>query len=398
MKICLFGAPPETPTGMGIVLTNIAEGLSERGHDLVWVSRSNYARKWKGHRVVSLPTFGQTSTYEILSEVLEDEQPDVFFTNRNWQDLVGIHNPLNAYRQMTNNSIDVVFHASVESEEPPMAFGPDLIDKHENPVHYLPYTQPGYEMFAGETTTLLGEEYEYCRDYIPHGISEDFFEPADGGVVGDLFDDADAKIVSTVAGNESKKNLDLWLRAAGAIKEQYDGDVKFVMHTTMSPDRGGGLWDGWELPRLAAYYGIHPAHDIQWTKKRPGQDLSERFLADLYADSDLYMSLSGGEGFGLPVAEALAHHTPCVLTDHVNHRYVAGEGAEYAEIAASKHTRTGDIHLLPDAEDAAASAVSILSDNAKAVRLAESGYAGVEERFRWEQSVDKLDAYLEEHV
>lgn len=385
---------------MGTVMTNLAAGLDDRGHDIVWVSRSNYANEWRGNPVVSLPSFGDTTTEEILQGALDEYQPDVLVTNRNWQDTKLTAGPLNQHRSRTGETVPVVLHTTAEAESVPPGFAHEVVAPHENPVHVLPYTEPSYQMFSDHPTNDEGGKYgRYCRDYIPHGVSETYLDPDDdaGGGQAEAFGHDDAKMVLTVAANESKKNLDLWLRAASKVKDRYDGDVVFVQHTTMDPARGGNLWNGWNLARLAASYDIDIAEDIRWTKPHPAADIGEDHLRDLYADADCYLSLSGGEGFGLPPAEALAMGTPCVLTDHMNHRYVCGPGAKYVEPATTKHNLTGGTHILPETDDAAEKVVSVLN-GAEAGEMAEAGRSHVRERFRWGKAADKLETYLEEQV
>jgi glycosyltransferase involved in cell wall biosynthesis len=49
-----------------------------------------------------------------------------------------------------------------------------------------------------------------------------------------------------------------------------------------------------------------------------------------YRASDLFLGPSRPEeGFGLPVLEALACGTPCLLSDTPGHREIAGEAARY---------------------------------------------------------------------
>jgi glycosyltransferase involved in cell wall biosynthesis len=86
-------------------------------------------------------------------------------------------------------------------------------------------------------------------------------------------------------------------------------------------DEGRSLWD--EIGRLhPRYHGrimLTNAHDT-W------RGLPVEGLAALLNAADLYVSTTGGEGFGLTLAESLACEVPVVVTDWAAEREVVGPG------------------------------------------------------------------------
>lgn len=117
----------------------------------------------------------------------------------------------------------------------------------------------------------------------------------------------------------------------------------------------------------------------------------------MYGDADLYLSLSGGEGFGLPVAEALVRETACLLTDHMNHRFVANGGARYIPVEDWTYMRTGEKILLPDVDEAAGMAVELLENEERRDDLAADG-ADHAEQWRWEKALQRMVRYIEEEL
>jgi glycosyltransferase involved in cell wall biosynthesis len=153
-----------------------------------------------------------------------------------------------------------------------------------------------------------------------------------------------------------RKGLADFLAAAEAARQSVP-DLRLLIVTKDRPD----------LPTTLPY-----EHVVK-------PDRSE--LPDLYRRSDVFVSASWGEGFGLPPLEAMACGVPVVVTD-------SGGVRDYA--------RSGENCLMvpPRAlESLAAAMVRVLDDRAFAARLAEAGISTAAQ-FQWEACVDRLEAVL----
>lgn len=389
-SILAFGYGPSVRAGMGIVLSELLPRLQTMGYDVTWIAKGGGPDEYEGINVVPEPPVQSAHARQLLSNVLHKEEPDIFFTNLNWQGIQNIQQVLNPYYQNAGEHVDVILHTPIESPEAPPGFQERIIDDHLNPVHLLPFTEPSMEMFPDEFNAKA-----WCKDWVPHGVGSTFREPpARAGFV-KHYGGNDPLWVVINAGNERRKNLDRWIRTAAKIKERFDGDVRFAMHTSPEPKRGDPLWGGWELPRLAQAEGLEPQEDIIWTKEHAMQAVPAEQIDAMYGDADLYMSLSGGEGFGLPVAEAMVRETACLLTDHMNHEFVAGAGARYVDVEDWTYMRTGEKILLPDPDEAADKAVGLLEDEGAREDLAANG-ADHAEQWRWETAIQRMIDYIEE--
>lgn len=102
--------------------------------------------------------------------------------------------------------------------------------------------------------------------------------------------------------------------------------------------------------------------------------VSDEIYAALLDDRALLATLSLDEGYGLPIAEALAFGVPAVVSDLEIFREVAGEGALYVP---------------PTDPGAFASAVTQLDDPLTRSRTIESGLAHAR-RFSWERTAQQL--------
>jgi glycosyltransferase involved in cell wall biosynthesis len=102
--------------------------------------------------------------------------------------------------------------------------------------------------------------------------------------------------------------------------------------------------------------------------------VSDAEYAELLSDRAILATLSLDEGYGLPIAEALAFGVPAVVSDLEIFREVAGEGALF----------------VPARDPAAfAAAVRSLDDDATRERVIAAGRAHME-RFSWERSAGAL--------
>jgi glycosyltransferase involved in cell wall biosynthesis len=151
---------------------------------------------------------------------------------------------------------------------------------------------------AGEVHELLGVPEERLR--VAHPAPEPVFSAA--GEVARL----DRPYVLTVATLEPRKNLETLLDA----HELHGGDVALAVVG-------------------AAGWGRQPQLD------RPGVVrlgyVSEDELARLYRGAEAFVYPSRFEGFGIPILEAMASGTPCVVSSHPSLDEACGDAALRAD-------------------------------------------------------------------
>jgi glycosyltransferase involved in cell wall biosynthesis len=184
-----------------------------------------------------------------------------------------------------------------------------------------------------------------------------------------------------VGAHTYRKRFDLVLRSFALLAARVP-EVVLILHT----DRAVSA-EGADLRRLAESLGIGSSFRLSL------RELPAARLRRLYWGLDVLVSLSEWEGFGLPVAEALACGLP-VLTH-------GGQGpAElipYRELVAEDSlTRVEDGSLLLEArpETAAAMLVQAAHDAELRLRLGQAGRQAVEETCalprvlsRWEELI-----------
>lgn len=174
--------------------------------------------------------------------------------------------------------------------------------------------------------------------YAYHGIDHDVFK-VNGrrDAVREQLGWDNKFVITCVAQNVRRKQWPRLIEALSILKHTYkQKDVVLYAHTVPFDN----YWlEGWNLPVITNAFGVYDevlfnpkldAHNAAISEN----DFSELpSLVDMYNATDLFVLPSQVEGFGLPIAEAMACGVPVVVT-----RYGAGwEVASPAGVGVSPH-------------------------------------------------------------
>jgi len=125
----------------------------------------------------------------------------------------------------------------------------------------------------------------------------------DSTIAGRQWGDDGTAVVLCVAGDDERKNVPGLLRAWAGIPPAARGERRLLVVGRIS----AGTLDGWQ--RQAAGLGLTDA------QVRFATDVDDDGLVAAYQRSDLVVMPSWREGFGLPVAEAVAQRRPVVTAN-----------------------------------------------------------------------------------
>lgn len=125
-----------------------------------------------------------------------------------------------------------------------------------------------------------------------------------------------------------RKNIELGIRVTAAIK-QANCNVLYAVTGAPDPHQADGLRYLQELKNLAWELGV--IQQVQFLGEEGA--LSEDDVRSLYTAGDALFFPSVGEGFGLPLLEALAHRLVIFCSGLEVHREVLGEAGFYFDHA-----------------------------------------------------------------
>ncbi len=192
-------------------------------------------------------------------------------------------------------------------------------------------------------------------------------------------------IVGCVARNQPRKNLPVLVKAFAVFCQDKE-DALLYLHTNPKDI-------GWDLLDLVRRFGIEGRTAISRVAS-VWQGANKETLNEIYNLFDVFVLPTAGEGFGLPLAEAMAAGVPVAAT-----RYSAcvelvdgrGELIEVKEFVTTGHY---NIELaIPDTEDLIGKLNLLYSDSARRERY---GRAGREfaQQFSWDRVVRQWDDLL----
>lgn len=174
-------------------------------------------------------------------------------------------------------------------------------------------------------------------------------------------------------------------------------DTDVLLHTTPMRDGIDMVQELMRLPeRLRGRILLTGMHDT-WT------GLPLEGLVALINAADVYVSTTGGEGFGLNLAESLACGVPVVVTDWAAEAEVVGPGGylipplhdAYGE-AVRFHSTFGMDWAVPDPKGFAAPVLELLNRPSRRRAMGAEGRAHVIRSFSWDTATSEFLTLFEE--
>lgn len=156
--------------------------------------------------------------------------------------------------------------------------------------------------------------------YVPHGFDGATFHPRERDEARSAIGMSDdAFVVGVVAANKgepSRKGFAQMLAAYKVFSERHPGESELYLHTHVRAPDGENITAMCDILRIRPrivhqyYYGL-------------GIDPSS--VSEVMSSFDVLINLAHGEGFGLPIIEAMACGVPAIVTDFSSMPEIVGD-------------------------------------------------------------------------
>ena len=406
MRLLVYGH--QSDTGFGVVTEALGGRLLEAGLDVRVLAMNHRGEPVKG------PLAGRVWPFEVLNGYIKNVA-GTSITGELWRTL----DPTDDWKPDAVLIIADVSGLLNYVSSAPETFG-TLPVYHYCPIegdNLPPMWRSLWSMFRPVAMSEYGQRVisEHIGRPVPtvyHGVDTETFAPATPAdpiqVNGDTLRSQDdckrwvgldpaRKVLLRVDRNVIRKNYDALFRAFVPIA-QADPDVDLLLHCRPIDPEGIDLWQ--EILRLPedvrTRIKFTQAHDTF-------KGLPPEGLAALYNAADVYVSTTGGEGFGLCLAESIACGVPVVSTGWAAEVEVIGPGGivvppliDSRGEAVRYHSKFGMDWAVPDPQALVEPTLRLLAKPAERRALGKVGRAHVRRSFSWDVAAAQfLDIFSE---
>ena len=313
MKIALLSDSPFFPTGYSNQAKLLAKYLRGKGHEIHFMANGHQGTTIKKAELMDGTKFDYTiygqgkQPYfaDLMSPLLKDIKPDIFMILLDTFMLHGdSKNPSNAWflRVDTSPAQTMFWYPSDGGGGLPIGCE-NVLRKINHPVAMARFGQK-----------QVKDYYNIDSHYIPHGTEKDRFTPltdaqkdelrAKWGLQGKF-------VVGVVARNQGRKMVDRTIKALAIfnlIKEQIPEAMLFLH---MDPDDPAQVFN---IRTLINRYNLE--NRVVWSGMTALKGFDWQQMNEVYNLFDTFLLTTSGEGFGIPIIEAMSCKIPVLATDY----------------------------------------------------------------------------------
>lgn len=382
MKVLIVGDSPLIKTGFGRVNNIAAKRLQQEGHEVASVAglTTEMPSDTEGIRVYVPTQKGDTLGLYEIEKAVKDFGPDVVYMTGDPGSVVAM--------SFTTPDMPAFAYVPIEGEPIPNMHWRTILSS----LPIMTCSRYGVDVVKKE----LGRDIDYAY----HGVDHNVFR------VNGLRDEVrrtmkweDKFVVMCVSTNVRRKQLPRLIEAIAKLRHQYkQKDVVLYLHTV--PFQNHWL-EGWNLIEIARMYGVEDAimfHPMMngFGKSVPEQTGNPAFpgLVELYNAADLFVLPSQVEGFGLPIAEAMACGVPVLVTKYAAGWEVASPAGRGIPVGDWEVHKSGTVYANVSVDGMASEILRLKRDEKGRKRMSAMGLERVKD-FTWTGFTDKLVPALE---
>jgi len=251
-----------------------------------------------------------------------------------------------------------------------------------------------YAEFAKEIALKVLPERTDMK-IIPHGVNLKEFYPLPKAEIDafrrDFFrGQSDKFIISNFNRNQQRKDIPRTLQAFKEFRKQVPDSILFLLMAMKD--------QGWDLPELCRQMDLDITKDVIFPQNfGPNRGYPREIVNALYNASDVVVSTTLGEGFGLHWIEAMAAKAPTLMprntameefiTDDIG--YLMNSGSSPSLWTTLPHDNEV-MRPLVDVDDMVAKLVHIYNNPQEAKQKAENAYKWVTRSMGWDGAIGNM--------
>lgn len=388
IKLLFYGDAPTVATGFGTVSRNILTGLHKTGKYDIQVLGVNY---WGDPHSYPFPIwpvgigsndpYGRQRAFDMMARELEYDVLFLFQDSFILQSLIGPG--LDKLRQV-KNFVSVGYYPV---DGTPKKTWMDSMNMLDVPVTYTEF---------GKVESILScPQMAEKLKVIPHGVNiRDFFPLPKEATVSfrkSYFGKhADKFIVTNLNRNQQRKDIPRTMLAFKEFKRRRPNSVLYLHMATKD--------QGWDLEEVCKGLDLKIGEDVLMPGANfgPNQGYPIQVVNQIYNASDVIVSTTVGEGWGLSTVEAMACRTPLIFPRNTALTEIIGEDEERGYLVDSGAT-PNDFCVLPNDNEILRPLASVtelaeklihVHDNKEdALRKADAAYTWVTSNLIWDRHI-----------
>jgi len=389
MRIVLIGESPNLPSGFGMQMGMLARGFRDRGHQ-VYILANNP------------PTFEEDDLVcwhireldkvAVIDRELEKIRPDcviVFYHTQQCLDMSAL--------KFAPRNIPVLFWLPWEGSELPWNGRDYFLEvPKDRVIHLSEYAQTMWEKQAPSDWViphmLDPEKFKLNVEVDKHALRRKWAKKLHVPLHDDTF------LVLNCDRNIWHKRWDATFDYIRQLKKAWpDKDVHLIAHTIMH-QKGPSGQDGYDLSKVARMYDVR--EDVTFTGFDWSRGLEHEEVGELMQMSDVRLTTSQGEGFGVPTIEAAALGVLQILNNTTTMPELMGsEHCPMLINPAFKEERLGTLWQVPDVNQMVATTQWFFEDPERIKTATEKAQRHVTDTFSidpvmdlWEKAVTEICA------